>query len=152
MQALRIIWVGKTAKGYAQTGVEYFTGRIRALQPIEIVEVRAAAHSGRDPAAALEAEGVTVLKRLAPQERVALLDEGGEEMTSRQFAQWLAERQPLAFVLGGAHGLAGSLRRRAQYKLSLSRLTFPHQLARVVLLEQIYRALTLRRGHGYHHD
>jgi 23S rRNA (pseudouridine1915-N3)-methyltransferase len=152
MHALRIIWVGKTAKGYAQAGVDYFTDRIRALQPIDIVELRAAAHSGREVPAALEAEGAAILKRLEPQERVVLLDEGGEEMTSRQFAQWLAERQPVTFVLGGAHGLAGSIRQRAQHKLSLSRLTFPHQLARVVLLEQIYRALTLRRGHGYHHE
>jgi 23S rRNA (pseudouridine1915-N3)-methyltransferase len=151
MHPLRVIWVGKTAKGYARAGVDYFAGRIRVLQPLDIVEVRAAAHSGRAASAALEAEGAAVLKRLGPQERLVLLDEGGDEMTSRQFAQWLAGNQPLAFVLGGAHGMGSALRSRAQHKLSLSRFTLPHQLARVVLLEQIYRALTLRRGHGYHH-
>lgn len=151
MHALRIIWVGKTEKGYPRAGVEYFAERIRTLQPLDIAEVRPAGHSGRDAAATVELEGAAILKRAGPQERLVLLDEGGEEMSSRQFAKWLAGQQPLAFVLGGAHGIAAGVRKRATRTLSLSRLTFPHQLARVVLLEQIYRALTLNRGHGYHH-
>jgi 23S rRNA (pseudouridine1915-N3)-methyltransferase len=152
MHALRIIWIGKTERGYPRSGVDYFADRIRALQPLEIVELRAATHSGRDVASALEAEGAAILKRVGAQERMVLLDEGGKEMTSREFARWLAAEQPLVFVLGGAHGIAAEVSERARHRLSLSRFTFPHQLARVVLLEQIYRALTLQRGHGYHHD
>ena len=151
MQRFRVLWVGKTAKGFPTEGVAYYQKRIRPLAELECVEIRAASHSGRDPAQALQAEGAALLRRIAPQERVILLDEGGIELTSPRLADWLAERQPAVFVIGGAYGVDPAVRARAEHRLSLSRLTLPHQLVRIVLLEQLYRALTIRQGHAYHH-
>jgi 23S rRNA (pseudouridine1915-N3)-methyltransferase len=151
MQPLRVIWVGKTEKGFVQDAVDFYASRIRALQPLELIDVRLASHSGRQPQVALAEESESILRRVGAGSAYTLLDEAGREMTSREFASWLSESQPATFVVGGPYGVAPTIRDRARECLSLSRLTFPHQLARVVLLEQIYRALTLQRGHAYHH-
>ena len=157
MPGLRIVWVGRTQQPFVEQGIAFYRERIAPYQPLEIVEVRAASHSGRDPAQALRKEAEAILKRLEPQEPLVLLDERGREQTTREFAAWLGERleasgRSLTFVVGGAFGVDESVRRRAQTTLALSRLTLPHQLVRVVLLEQLYRVLSLRAGHGYHHD
>lgn len=157
MAGLRVIWVGGSRQRFVAEGIAHYRERIAPFQPIELVEVRAAAHSGRDPAQALRREGEAILKRLAPDDPVVLLDERGREPSTREFADWLADRQAqggraLTFVIGGAYGVDEAVRRRAGHTLSLSRLTLPHQLVRVVLLEQLYRALSLLAGHGYHHD
>lgn len=157
MAGLRVVWVGRTQQGFVEEGVAYYRDRIAPFQPLEIVEVRAAGHSGRDPAQALRREGEAILKRIPPADPVALLDERGRELDTRAFARWLAARQqeaarPLTFVVGGAYGVDAAVRDRAQDTLALSRLTFPHQLVRVILLEQLYRALSLLAGHAYHHE
>ena len=157
MAGLRIVWVGRSQHPFVEQGIAYYRERIAPYQALELVEVRAAAHSGRDPAQALRKEGEAILKRLAPDDPVVLLDERGREFNTQELADWLGERQAAAgravtFVIGGAYGVDGSVRRRAGMALALSRLTLPHQLVRVVLLEQLYRVLSLRAGHGYHHD
>lgn len=151
MQRIRVIWVGKTAKGFPEQGVDHYLKRIGGLAQIECAEVRAASHSGRDPAQALKTESAALLRRIGKQDRVILLDERGIELTSLQLAQWLAERRPAAFVIGGAYGVDEAVQARADDRLALSRLTLPHQLVRIVLLEQIYRALTIAQGQAYHH-
>ena len=118
--------------------------------------MRSAAHSGRDAGRAVEKESDAILKQIAPRDSVILLDEKGRQRSSRELAALFDELSrgggSLTLVLGGAYGVDERVRARAGVTLSLSRLTFPHQLARVILLEQIYRSLTLREGHGYHHD
>lgn len=156
MTGLRVIWVGRSQHRFVEEGVAFYRERIAAFQPLELVEVRAAAHSGREPAQALRREGEAILRRIAPDEPVVLLDENGREPTTRELAHWLAAWQadagrPLAFVVGGAYGVDDAVRQRAGRVLALSRLTLPHQLVRVVLLEQLYRALSLQAGHRYHH-
>jgi 23S rRNA (pseudouridine1915-N3)-methyltransferase len=157
MAGLRILWVGRSQQPFVEQGIAFYRERIAPYQPLELVELRAAAHSGRAPAQALRREGEAILKRLAPDDAVVLLDERGRQFSTREFADWLGEQQarsgrPLTFVIGGAYGVDEAVRRRAGTTLALSRLTFPHQLVRVVLLEQLYRALSLRAGHGYHHE
>ena len=157
MAGLRILWVGRSQQSFVEQGIAYYRERIAPYQSIELVEVRAAAHSGRDPAQALRREGEAILKRLAPEEPVVLLDERGRQFSTREFADWLGEQQeragrPPTFVIGGAYGVDEAVRSRAGTAIALSRLTLPHQLVRVVLLEQLYRALSLRAGHGYHHQ
>lgn len=148
---LRILWVGKTSKGFEGEGVAHYLKRIAPFAELACVDVRAADHSGRDPKQALEREGAALLRHMGNQDHIALLDERGREFTSTQFAAWLDSHQPVTFVIGGAYGIDESVAVRAAERISLSRLTLPHQLARIVLLEQIYRALTILHGHGYHH-
>jgi len=154
MLALRVIWVGRSKRGFSQDAVDHYCKRIRALGSLECIEIRAASHSGRDEKAAIKAESDAILKRLGKRGAVLLLDERGRQPTSRELADQLGalgSAGGVTFVMGGAYGVDERVRACAGEVISLSRLTFPHQLARVVLLEQIYRALTLRAGHGYHH-
>lgn len=158
MPKLRVIWVGKTKRGYAQEGVDHFRKRIKPLAELEIAEIRAASHSGREQGAALKAESDAILKQLGSRgKNIFLLDERGRQPSSRELAEMLEaaamnDGQGVTFVLGGAYGVDGRVKSAVSGTISLSRLTFPHQLARVVLLEQLYRVLTLAAGHNYHHD
>lgn len=151
MSRIRVIWVGKTAKGFPQDGVDHYLKRIRPYREIECVDVRPGDHSGRDPVQALRMEGEAILKRIDDRARVILLDERGTALSSPDLARWLEERPAATFVIGGAYGIDGRVVARADDRLSLSKLTLPHQLVRIVLLEQLYRAFTLQHGHAYHH-
>jgi 23S rRNA (pseudouridine1915-N3)-methyltransferase len=103
---------------------------------------------------ALRTEATRLLAAVRPQEFVVALDEHGEEFATRELASWLAARlragRDLAFLIGGADGLAAEVLARADFKLALSRLTLTHAFARVLLLEQLYRALSLLDHHPYH--
>lgn len=111
---------------------------------------------GGRAAGAREEESSRVLKRIGTDERLVLLDERGRAWRSRQFAErlrgWLDSGVDITFVVGGADGVDDACRNRADEILSLSALTMPHELARVVLLEQLYRAATIIAGHPYHRD
>ena len=157
MAAIRMVWVGKTQKGFVSDGVNHYTKRITPLCPLSLEEVRPADHSGRSASQsrALEAEGL--LKRFNPGDLVVLLDEKGKQPDTRGFSHllesWLNNAgKSVVFVVGGAFGVNEEVKARADYVLALSSLTLPHQLVRVVALEQIYRALSLLSGHPYHHD
>lgn len=157
MNAIRVIWVGRSGKDFIQRGVEHYLARIRPLRAIECVAVRPAAHSGRQRQAALQKEGAALLGKVTPREALVVLDEDGRQCTTRELAALLEDltrrqARQVTFILGGAHGLHPMVRERADAVLSLSRLTFPHQLVRLILLEQLYRVLTLAAGHAYHHD
>jgi 23S rRNA (pseudouridine1915-N3)-methyltransferase len=112
--------------------------------------------SGSDRAHAIEQQTQRVLDRIEPDDYVVVLDERGTQLSSDEFAR-LVERvleerhRRIVFVVGGAYGIGERLRRRADTVLSLGRMTLPHELARVVLCEQLYRALTILRGEPYHH-
>jgi len=157
MLKVRLIWVGKTRQGFAKEGMAFFEKRLRPFVLLETVEIKAASHSGRDAAIAVGQEGEAILGKIGPDERVVLLDETGDLIDSRGLAGWLkgaAEESvaALTFVIGGAYGVDSSVRKRAQRILALSPMTFPHQLVRLIIMEQLYRAATLNAGHGYHHD
>ena len=149
MPKLRVIWVGKTKRGYAQEAVDHYRKRIKPLGNLECVEIRAASHSGREKDAALKTESEAILKQLGSRGSVVLLDERGRQPSSRELAEMLEaaamiDGQSITFVLGGAYGVDSRVRSAASETISLSRLTFPHQLARVVLLEQL--SYTRSRG------
>ena len=105
---------------------------------------------------AMEAEGDLILARLDKSEMVVLLDERGRQLGSRdladKLAQWQGDGRDLCFVIGGPDGVSDACRQRADFTWSLSRLTLPHGLARVLLAEQLYRAHSLQTGHPYHRD
>ena len=112
------------------------------------------------PASTMKEEGDRILKTLDTHQsgcHVVLLDEQGKERTSVQFAEFIQSRlneglKSLLFLIGGAHGFDTRVAERAQSKMALSQLTFPHQLVRLILAEQIYRACTIMKGEQYHHQ
>ncbi len=157
MAGMRIIWIGKTKERFVSDGIEFYRKRLAPFHPVELVEVRAAAHSGRTRQEALRQEAEAVLKRAGRDAFVVLLDEKGEQLGTTGLAAKMRSLlfdhgNAVTFVVGGAYGVDGELRERADWVLSLSRLTLPHQLVRVVLLEQLYRVASLNAGQQYHHE
>jgi len=150
---LRVVAVGRDRSGLYAPGVEEYAGRISRYVPFELVEVSEARRHAGTPRAKDE-EGEALLARIGTRDRIILLDERGVEETSDVFAQrvgrWLAGGRDVALVIGGADGLADAVRARGDETLALSRLTLAHRLARLVLVEQLYRALTILRGEKYH--
>jgi len=151
---LRLIWPGKTKSPGARALQEFYLGRIRPMASASVVETREA--RGLDERAAakiLEIEARGMEDRLDGNFVICLADDG-REMTSAEFARFLSKRadvpsRPAAFVVGGFLGLAGRILERGDLRLSLSRMTLSHEMARIVLLEQIYRSLTIMKGTHY---
>jgi 23S rRNA (pseudouridine1915-N3)-methyltransferase len=150
---LRIVAVGKDRSGLYAPAVEEYAKRISRYVRFEVVEVPEARRHAGTPRAKDE-EGEALLARLGERERVVLLDERGDEETSVVFARrverWLARGQDVALVIGGSDGHGEAVRARADERIALSRLTLAHRLARLVLAEQLYRAMTILRGEPYH--
>ncbi len=150
---LRVVAVGKDRSGLFAPAAEEYAQRLERYLKLEVVEVpEARKHAGT--ARAKDEEGEAILARLRDAERVVLLDERGTEEAStafaRRVARWLEQGKDLALVVGGSDGVSDAVRARADEALALSRMTLPHRLARVVLLEQLYRAMTILRGEPYH--
>ncbi len=142
---LSILAVGKIKERGIRDAIDEYMGRVARHFPIEEIEVRDA------PPAELAA---VLDKRLPSSARVVALDVEGKAMSSEAFARWLDARLmqgkgKVVFVIGGADGLPPAIRARAEEKLSLSAMTLPHRLARLFLLEQLYRATTILRGEPY---
>lgn len=150
---LRLLAVGKDRSGLYAPAVEEYAARIARVAKFELVEVpEARKHAGTPQAK--EEEAATLLAKIGPRERVVALDERGEELTSLAFAdrlrRWQEGGQDVALVIGGSDGLAPAVLERAREKLAVSRFTLAHRLARLVLVEQLYRAFTILRGEPYH--
>ncbi len=150
---LRVVAVGKDRSGLFAPAAEEYAQRLERDLKLEGVEApEARKHAGT--ARAKDEEGEAILARLRDAERVVLLDERGTEEPStafaRRVARWLEQGKDLALVVGGSDGVSDAVRARADEVLALSRMTLPHRLARVVLLEQLYRAMTILRGEPYH--
>ncbi len=145
----RFIWVGKTRDQNYRSLQEEYLGRLEHFVKCEIVEVRdSAPHEGN------EIEGKRILEKLNQSPFVCLLDVEGRKMSSPQLAneveKWQnAGTKEITFIIGGANGVSAEVARRASDRLSLSFLTFTHEMARVVLLEQLYRAYTIIKGFPY---
>ena len=151
---IRVLWVGKTQEEWVRRGIEEYAGRVRRYLPLEIGEVRE--EKGARMEAGREAECGRLMKLVPKNTRLIILDERGDELTSSQLAVFLgAERDrgtgELVFAVGGAYGFSEAFRARAAKTLALSRMTFTHQMARIFLLEQIYRGFTILNGEPYHH-
>jgi 23S rRNA (pseudouridine1915-N3)-methyltransferase len=157
---LDVIVVGRLREAYLRTGIEDYARRLRRYVPLEVVEVREVSLPPGASAAEVEAakarEGEEILGRIGGDTLTVALDERGELFTSRQLAEWLARltaggASRAAFVIGGPRGLAPSVLERADLRLALSRLTFPHELCCLILLEQLYRAFKILRREPYHY-
>lgn len=154
---ITILAVGTRMPRWVVEGVDAYQKRLPPHIKLEIEEVPPGSRSARGAAAsAMRKEAEALLKRAARAERVIALDERGKEWTSvelgRRMSEWQENASSVALMIGGPDGLADDCRQRAHETWSLSRLTLPHGLVRVVVAEQIYRAWTILQGHPYHRD
>jgi 23S rRNA (pseudouridine1915-N3)-methyltransferase len=143
--------------GWVRSACDDYLRRLTGSFAVTLLEIEPGARTGSgNTQAALEQEARRLLAALEPKDHVVTLDERGRELTTREFASWLAARQQegedLAFVIGGPDGLPREVLARSRLTLSLSRFTLPHALARVVLAEQLYRAHSILTHHPYHRD
>ena len=152
-----LILVGKTTDKHFQASINDYVERIGHYMPFELVtipELKNTKHLSEQQQKT--AEGELILRQLQPQDTVVLLDEHGRELRSVELARWLQQKQAtarrLVFVIGGPYGFSPNVYARAQEQLSLSRLTFSHQMIRLIFTEQIYRACTIIKGEPYHHE
>jgi 23S rRNA (pseudouridine1915-N3)-methyltransferase len=150
---IRLLSIGKDRSGLYAPAVAEYAQRLQRHLRFEVVELPEARKHAGTPRAR-EEEGASLLARIDARDRVVALDERGKEYTSVELARrlqgWLEGGRDLAFVVGGSDGLSAEVLARADERLALSRLTFAHRLARLVLVEQLYRALTITRGEPYH--
>jgi 23S rRNA (pseudouridine1915-N3)-methyltransferase len=150
-----LLVVGRVRSVLAEAVAEY-EGRLRHYWKFEVIEVDAGSARGRaDGASVMAEEGERILSRIPDGSLVCLLDREGREMSSRKLSLWLQEMtlhggQGVTFVIGGAFGVSPEVKARAQRKLSFSPMTFPHEMARLMLAEQLYRAGTILRNEPYH--
>jgi 23S rRNA (pseudouridine1915-N3)-methyltransferase len=154
---LRIVAVGHKMPGWVAEGYAEYTKRMPREARIELVELKPEKRAGAKTAdQVLEAERSRIVAALPEGCEVVALDERGDLWStvelSRALRQWMAEGRDAAFVIGGADGLHPDVKRRASRLLSLSRLTLPHGMVRVLLAEQLYRAMTIIQGHPYHRE
>ena len=149
---IAIICIGKTKKGYIGEAVRDYLGRLRHYAPVDWIEVQQVRKTDQS----LQKERERIEAQIDKRAFRVSLAEDGDVFTSEGFAQWLQKRQidgtkKIEFVVGGDMGLHPSIISKSDMCLSLSPMTFTHQMARVILLEQIYRAFTIIRGEPYHH-
>jgi 23S rRNA (pseudouridine1915-N3)-methyltransferase len=143
---LRFLSVGRDRSGLFEPAVQEYAGRLRKQHDVELVELK------EQPSA--EKEAAVVLQKCGPRDVLVCLDERGKILSSPELAvqlgRWRDEGRDVVFAIGGDEGHDAAVRERAQLVWSLSRLVMPHRLARVVVLEQVYRAFTILRGEPYH--
>lgn len=153
-----LIAIGKTDNKYLTAALDDYLGRANHYAPIEmkiIPDIRDVKNLSQDQQK--EREGALILKCLQPGDHIILLDEGGKEFTSVDFAHWVQQKmntvpRRLVFVIGGPYGFSNAIYGVAHGKISLSRMTFSHQMVRLIFAEQFYRALSILNNLPYHHQ
>jgi 23S rRNA (pseudouridine1915-N3)-methyltransferase len=150
--------IGKPHESYVNEGVKDFTKRIENYYPFEWRLFNVKKNTGAvNPEQLKRAESLLILGSLKPEDWLVSLDENGKTINSRKLAGFIQERgnenaRRLIFLIGGAYGLDEMVLEKSKFIWSLSPLTFPHQLVRLILAEQIYRACSINRNEKYHHD
>ena len=155
---ITLLTVGRTDVEWVRKGLDLYVSRLRHYVPfslIEIPELKNVSSLAREQIK--QKEGELVLKALKPSDCVILLDERGREYRSIEFSAMLEDRmsrggRDLVFVVGGAYGFSDAVYSRSDEKISLSKMTFSHQMVRMIFAEQLYRAFTIMKGEPYHHE
>ena len=155
---ITLLTVGKTDKDWVKQGIDIYVSRLKHYIPFtinEIPELKNVSALSKDQIKVREGE--LILKNVKPADDVILMDEHGKEYTSVDFASILQrkislEGKDMVFVIGGAYGFSEDVYKRANSKISLSKMTFSHQMVRAIFAEQLYRAFTIMRGEPYHHE
>jgi 23S rRNA (pseudouridine1915-N3)-methyltransferase len=151
---LRFVWVGKTKSSPIQSLLDDYIGRLSKFAPVSVAVTREGANLAADPSRSLQAEGEQLLAKIKEDGLVVVLDEGGRQMSSRELANYLEKQmqagvKQITLVVGGHSGVHASVKKRANLVLSLGRMTLTHEMARVLLAEQVYRAFTIIRNLPY---
>jgi 23S rRNA (pseudouridine1915-N3)-methyltransferase len=152
---VNIIMVGKTKEAFIQEGLAFYQKRLQPFLKLSLKSVHAEKEEGKLPPETIKAREGERLRAAIPQKTyVVALDPRGKEFTTEEFAAWLSSREEdarsLTFLIGGHLGLDAATLNQTHERLALSRLTLTHELSRLVLLEQLYRAMTIKAGHPYH--
>ena len=155
---ITLLTVGKTDKDWVKQGIDIYAARMKHYFPFSIVEIPELKNASSLSEDQIKTkEGELILKNIKPTEEVILLDERGREFSSMEFAKVLQDKisytgKDIVFVIGGAYGFSDAVRQRSNSKISLSRMTFSHQMVRAIFVEQLYRAFTIMKGEPYHHE
>lgn len=150
--------VGKTTTGYLKPGIDDYTSRLKHYVPFDIQYVQDAKNTRNlSELQQKQNEGRSILASVDKSDYVVLLDEHGRELTSVQFSEYIQKRMSsgarrVVFVIGGPYGFSQEVYDRANEKISLSKMTFSHEMVRVIFAEQIYRAFTILNHEPYHHE
>ena len=155
---INLILVGKTTSKEFQSIIDDYSERVTHYTPFEVTvipELKNTKALSQEQQKTLE--GDAILRQLQDSDYVVLLDEHGKELRSVEFATWMGKKQQtvsrrLVFIIGGPYGFSTAVYERANEKLSLSRMTFSHQMVRMIFIEQLYRAFTILKGEHYHHE
>lgn len=154
---IKVICIGKTGKSFLVDGENEYLNRLKHYVPVERIEIPDLKNAKKLSIEQIkQQEGALILAKVASGEQLYLLDEHGKTFTSEQFSAFLQQRfnqggHALTLVIGGPYGFSDELYEAATGKISLSSLTFSHQMIRMILFEQLYRGMTILRGEPYHH-
>ncbi|MCF0192574.1 MAG: 23S rRNA (pseudouridine(1915)-N(3))-methyltransferase RlmH [Prevotella sp.] len=152
-----LVLIGKTDNKMYQTAIEDYISRINHYIPFDIQiisDIKSSKNLSEEQQK--QKEGESILKLIQPSATIVLLDEHGKEFRSIEYASWIEKKQQTAkrllFVIGGPYGFSKDVYTRADEKISLSKMTFSHQMVRLIFAEQLYRACTIIKGEPYHHE
>jgi len=152
------IWaIGKTSEKYLETGIGIFEARIKRYLPFAMVIVPDVKLKTTDGNLLKQAEGKSILSKLTTDDYLVLLDERGQQFSSVEMARWMERRmvaspRRVVFLIGGAFGFSPEVYDRSQEQISLSKMTFSHQMIRLFFTEQLYRAMTILKNEPYHNE
>lgn len=155
---ITLLTVGKTDKDWVKQGMDIYVSRLKHYIPFVVVEIPELKNvSALTKEQIKTREGELILKNVKPTDDLILMDERGKEYTSVDFAKVIQDKisyvgKDMVYVIGGAYGFSDAVYQRANSKISLSRMTFSHQMVRAIFVEQIYRAFTIMKGEPYHHE
>ncbi len=155
---IALMQTGKTSEKHIAEGVDNYSARIRKFSGFEIITISDLKNTRNMPLREQKSiEGKKILKLLGRDDYIVLLDEKGKEFRSIEFAGWLQKKslnpgKRIVFIIGGPWGFSDELLEKADLKMSLSRMTFSHQMVRLLFTEQLYRAFTIIKGEPYHHE
>ena len=149
--------MGKTSFPFLREGIDLYKSRLVHYVNFELIEIPDKKQGGTDSASVIKKEGEILISKLVPSDFLVLLDERGKQLNSEELAKFVESKinlpvKHLVFVVGGAYGFSEGIYKRANSSLSLSKLTFSHQMVRLLFMEQLYRAFTIIKGEPYHHS
>jgi 23S rRNA (pseudouridine1915-N3)-methyltransferase len=153
-----ILFIGKTDKEYIKKGIEDYAHRLNFYLPVELKIIPDVKKTGNlSEELQKEKEGKLILEHAAQGDQLVLLDEKGKEFSSVEFSRWIEKKmiagtRQLIFVVGGPYGFSKAVYEKAGFSISLSKMTFSHQMVRMIFVEQLYRSMTILRNEPYHHE
>lgn len=155
---ITLLTVGKTDKDWVRQGMDIYVSRLKHYIPFSVIEIPELKNVSALTKEQIKVrEGELILKNVKPADDLVLLDERGKEYTSVELAKVIQDKisyvgKDIVYLIGGAYGFSDAVYQRADSRMSLSRMTFSHQMVRAIFVEQIYRVFTIMRGEPYHHE